>query len=476
MATTFVLTNQVFTNANDSKLGSELTLQHLQHWEVCFELSHPASNLIKCFEEEPLLPGVILTTNQLYVGMISRRRFFEKMSQNYSLDLYSQRPVETLYRILKQVVFTLDEETPIIQATQLVLQQAPEFLYEPILVTNASGKHRLIDFQTLLLAYSQIYVSTLAQLQQVEEQSKIASTNLRELEHKYNQSVKKEKNEKVAALRQLVTGIVEQINKPVIFIAGNLIHANRHIQKLLQLINLYQRYYPEPAAEIQTALKQTELDFLNTELPNLLTSIKSESQQMWQIVHSLQSFSYLDKSEKKAADIHDNIDSALLVLESRLKPYIHSQSITLVQKYGKLTLVECYVEPLKQVFINILTNAIDALEEKMKNSKSTVETKQKQNPQDQYPSLVIRIETQMSDSLTDVVIRIADNGSGMTEEVKQQIFQPFFSTKSISKKVGLGLFISYQIVVEKHGGQLDCISTLGEGTELIIKIPLSAQG
>ena len=153
MATTFVLTNRVFTNANDSKLGSELTLQQLQHWEVCFELSHPASNLIKCFEEEPLLPGVILTTNQLYVGMISRRRFFEKMSQNYSLDLYSQRPVETLYRILKQVVFTLDEKTPIIQATQLALQQPPEFLYEPILVTNASGKHRLIDFQTLVLAY-----------------------------------------------------------------------------------------------------------------------------------------------------------------------------------------------------------------------------------------------------------------------------------------------------------------------------------
>ncbi|MGH7999638.1 MAG: sensor histidine kinase, partial [Brasilonema sp.] len=231
-------------------------------------------------------------------------------------------------------------------------------------------------------------------------------------------------------------------------------------------------YYPEPAAEIQTALNQIELHFLNAELPKLLSFIKSASQHIRHIVHSLQNFSYLDESEKKAADIHDTIDSATLVLESRLKGYTEGESMTLVKKYGRLPLVECYVEPLKQVFINILTNAIDALEERMKNWKSTVETKQDQNPQDEHPSLVIRIETQMSDSLTDVVIRVSDNGSGITDKVRQRIFEPFFSTKPISKRAGLGLFISYQIVVEKHGGQLDCISTLGEGTEFIIKIPL----
>ncbi|WP_017318026.1 sensor histidine kinase [Mastigocladopsis repens] len=472
MVTTCVLTNQVFTNVNDTKLGLESTLQDLPLWEVSIELSLPASNLSKLFEEEPLLPGIILTNNGLYVGIISRRKFFEKMSQSYSLDLYSQRPIEILYKMIQQVVFTLDEKTSVIEATRWALQRSPELIYEPILVETASGRYRLVDFQALLLAYSEIHVLTLDQLQRVEEKSKTTSTDLHHLQHKYNQLLEKEKNEKVAALEQLVTGIVQQINKPVTFIAGNLIHAKRYIQELLQIISLYRQFYPDPAEEVQTALNQIELHFSDDEIAKLLTSMKSGSQHIRQIVRSLQHFSYLDESEKKAVDIHKSINSALLLLENRLKPCTDGESITIVKEYKSLTLVECYVEQLKQVFINILSNAIDSLEEGMKNWNSRIDIEQDLLPKDEPPKMVLRISTEMPAPFTHVVIRIADNGPGMIEKVRQRIFEPFFSTKPVGKGTGLGLFISYQIVVEKHRGQLDCISAPGQGTEFIIKIPV----
>lgn len=475
MVTTCVLTNQVCTNDHDRKLGLESTLQELQLWRVQIELSHLTSSLSKLFEEEPLLPGIILTQNEQYIGIISRRRFFEKMSQSYSLDLYSQRSVEILYKMLPQDVFILNEKRSVIEATQLALQRSPELIYEPIVVETASGMHGLVDFQVLLLAYSEIHVLTLDQLQQVEEKSRITSTDLGDLQKKYNKLLEEEKNEKGTALGQLVGSIIEQINKPITLIAGNLIHINRYIQELLKLISLYRKYYPEPAAEIQTVLNQIELDFLNAEISKLLTSMKSGSQHLRRIVHSLQNFSYLDESEKKAVDIHQIIDSVLLVLQSRLKSHTNIENITLVKKYRSVTLLECYVEQLKQVFINILSNAIDALEEKMKNGKLRVGVEQDQIPENESPSFQIRIDTEMPDPLTHVVIRIADNGPGMTEKVRQRIFDPFFSTKPVGKGTGLGLFISHQIVVEKHGGQLHCISTLGQGTEFIIKIPVSNQ-
>ncbi|NJR76068.1 MAG: HAMP domain-containing histidine kinase, partial [Scytonema sp. CRU_2_7] len=189
-------------------------------------------------------------------------------------------------------------------------------------------------------------------------------------------------------------------------------------------------------------------------------------------VRSLQNFSYLNESEKQVVDIHTSIDSALLVLESRLKSCTDDEGITIVKEYRSLTLVECYAEQIKQVFINILSNAIDALKERMKNWKSLMETQQEQIPKHECPSFQIRIDTEMPAPFTHVVIRIADNGLGMTEKVRQRIFEPFFSAQPIGKGTGLGLFLSYQIVVEKHGGQLHCNSTLEQGAEFIIKIPV----
>lgn len=444
------------TNANKPNLRLKSTLQELPFWQVHIEIERPGNDLAMLFKEEPLLPGIILTNNQQYVGIISRRKFFEYMSQTYSLALFSIRPIKILYKFFQQEVLTLSEDMLIVNATQSTLQQPPEIAYEPILVKTTSGKYKLVDFHQLLLAYSQIHALTLIELQQVEEQSRVAKAGFRDLQQNYTQLIQ---NEKMAALGQLVAGIAHEINNPVNFISGNIVHAIEYSQNLLALIRLYQQCYPEPKAEIQTAIAQIELDFLSTDLPRLLTSMKVGTKRIKEIILSLRNFSRLDESDKKLVDIHEGIDSTLVILQSRFDQL--GESINIIKEYGDLPKVECYAGLLNQVFMNILVNAIDAIEE------SLVIT---------HPSLVkdkakICIRTELTDD-KQVIIRICDNGMGIPESHQNRLFDPFFTTKPVGKGTGLGLSISYQIVVEKHGGQLQCISVLGEGTEFIIKIPV----
>lgn len=445
------------TNANESNLRLGSTLQELPFWQVHIEIERPGNDLAILFKQEPLLPGIILNNNQQYVGMISRRKFFEYMSQTYSLALFSIRPIKTLYKFFQQEILTLCEDTLIINATQATLQRPPEIAYEPILIKTTSGKYKLVDFHQLLLAYSQIHALTLVELQQVEEQSRVAKAGFRDLQQNYTQLIQ---NEKMAALGQLVAGIAHEINNPVNFISGNLVHAIEYSQNLLNLIRLYQQCYPDPEAEIKTAIAQIELDFLSTDLPRLLTSMEVGSKRIEQIVLSLRNFSRLDESDKKLVDIHEGIDSTLLILQSRLKNAPLGQSINIIKEYGDLPEVECYAGLLNQVFMNILANAIDAIEESLVITHASWVTDKGK----------ICIRTELTDD-KQVIIRICDNGPGIPETYQSRLFDPFFTTKPVGKGTGLGLSISYQIVVEKHGGQLQCISGFGEGTEFIIKIP-----
>lgn len=245
-----MLTIDGMKNANESNLRLESTLQELPFWQVEIEIERPGYDLATLFNQEPLLPGIILNNNHHYAGMVSRRKFFEYMSHPYSLALFSIRPIRILYKFFHLEILPLSEDTPIINATQASLRRPPEIAYEPILVKTTSGKYKLIDFHQLLLAHSQIHVLTLVELQQVEEQSRVAKTGFNDLQHNYTRLVQ---NEKMAALGQLVAGIAHEINNPVNFIAGNLVHAIEYSQNLLNLIRLYQQYYPEPSAEIETA-------------------------------------------------------------------------------------------------------------------------------------------------------------------------------------------------------------------------------
>jgi two-component system NtrC family sensor kinase len=268
--------------------------------------------------------------------------------------------------------------------------------------------------------------------------------------------------EKMSSLGQFVAGIAHEINNPVNFIYGNLKHVMKYTQDLLTLLTLYEKQYPHPGSEICDQIADIELAFLTEDFPKAISSITLGVDRIRQIVESLKNFSRLDQADMKAVDIHEGLESTLLILEHRLEANRDFSGIEIIREYGDLPLIECYAGQLNQVFMNILANAIDALEE-LSAQRPYQESKNTRNQ--------IKIRTFMSNPHW-VHIEIADNGPGFPEAVKRQIFDPFFTTKSVGKGTGLGLSISYQLVTEKHGGKLECFSTPGQGTEFQIKIPI----
>ncbi|MEA5595046.1 sensor histidine kinase [Rivularia sp. UHCC 0363] len=262
--------------------------------------------------------------------------------------------------------------------------------------------------------------------------------------------------EKMSSLGQMVAGVAHEINNPVSFVYGNINHVNEYIKDILELIELYQQQFPNPGDEIEEKLDEMELDFVKEDLPKILISMKMGANRIREIVLSLRNFSRLDEADMKEVDIHEGIESTLLILQNRIKSKPNRIGIEVFKNYSQLPYIECYPGQLNQAFMNIINNAIDVLEEER-----DIDT---QTPQ-------IHIHTELIDNKT-AVVRIIDNGKGMNQQVKNKLFDPFFTTKPVGKGTGLGLSITYQIIVDKHQGQLHCVSEPGEGTEFIIQIPL----
>jgi len=294
---------------------------------------------------------------------------------------------------------------------------------------------------------------------QLKQKAKALNQSLEELQ---SIQLKLVQSEKMSGLGQLVAGIAHEINNPINFIHGNLKHVQNYTQDLLNFVQLYQQYYPDPVPEIQAEVEEIDLEFLQEDIPKILASMKIGTDRICQIVLSLRNFSRMDEAAFKTVDIHEGIDSTLMILQHRLKPHSARPAIEVIKDYGNLPLVECYPGQLNQVLMNLLANAIDALEEV--NGKRTF-LENNENPGQ------ITIRTSI---LNDqwVEITIADNGSGIPQQVKERIFDPFFTTKPIGKGTGLGLSISYQVIVENHGGKLECCSNSPQGTKFAIQIPL----
>ncbi|MEC4815861.1 MAG: ATP-binding protein [Scytonema sp. PMC 1069.18] len=316
--------------------------------------------------------------------------------------------------------------------------------------------------------YSQI--ATLTQLLDVSEHCTISqsdrlektNTHLQETLDKLKATyIQLLHTEKMSSLGRLVAGVAHEINNPVNFIYGNITHAKEYFQELIQLLELYKQEFPNPSWKIQQKTEDIEFSFLVKDLPEMLNSIKIGAERIQEIVLSLRNFSRLDEAEMKEVDIHEGIDNTLLILHHRFKANPKYPEIKIIKDYDKLPLIKCYPGELNQVFLNIINNAVDALDEILIQDKAHGRKDARQ----------IHIRTELT-SKNRVVIQITDNGLGMTEEVKQKIFDPFFTTKPIGKGTGLGLSICYQIIVQKHSGLLRCESELEKGTKFYIEIPL----
>lgn len=269
-------------------------------------------------------------------------------------------------------------------------------------------------------------------------------------------------SEKMSSLGQLVAGVAHEINNPVNFIHGNLHYVKDYVSDILNFLQLYQAHYPEPVPEIQAEAEGIDIPFLQEDLEKVVQSMQVGTERIRNIVLSLRNFSRMDEAELKAIDIHEGLESTIMILQHRLKASSEAPAIALIREYGTLPLVECYPGPFNQVFMNILANAIDAIEEH--NAQRSFKEIQ------DHPSQ-IKIQTSVVDNQW-IKISISDNGSGIPETARRRIFEPFFTTKPTGKGTGMGLSISHQIIVEKHTGKLECSSKPGQGTEFLIQIPV----
>jgi signal transduction histidine kinase len=381
------------------------------------------------------------------------------------------QPSEQIQSIYFQAPFYLDRQIRHYISQVRALAQTPSSeltLNNPHLTTilTASEKDLLDALEALVSQYhkesdeaqlevelyqAQLYQESCAATAAAQAHAQQLEKALLDLRRTQAQLIE---TEKLSSIGEMVAGVAHEINNPVSFIYGNLRYASDYVEDLLALLKLYQEYYGKHHPPVQAKIEAIDLDFLLKDLPKVLESMQVGADRVRQIVLSLRNFSRCDRLLMEAVDLHEGIDSTLLILQNRLKPRYHRPGIEVVKEYGDLPSVKCHAGQINQVFMNLFSNAIDALEEAPNHHGR------------------ITIQTSVNSACSHVMIRITDNGPGIAPEVQSQLFDPFFTTKPIGKGTGLGLSISHQIVVENHGGILRCESTPGKGTEFWIELPL----
>jgi signal transduction histidine kinase len=329
-----------------------------------------------------------------------------------------------------------------------------------------------IDYITKPFEYEELVVRIQNQLRmrhlalQVQQQNKELELRVAERTYQLTQSLQNLQQaqtsliqqEKMSSLGEMIAGIAHEINNPLGFISSNLVHASESTQALIEILKLYQQAYPNPIPEILEQMEAIDLDYLLGDLPTMLASMKKGTHRIKEIIYSLRHFSRRDETTQ-TVNIHEGLESTLMILQHRLKAHDRYPQIKVIKEYGNLPPVNCFPGPMNQVFMNILANAIDAIHE-------AIDQGQKR---DYSPTILIQTEFLSSDTIG---IRIRDNGPGISETVMEKLFEPMFTTKPVGKGTGMGLSISRQIIENKHGGSLQLNSSLGQGAEFRIEIPI----
>jgi len=437
-------------------LPLDACLQDLPLHAATLDMTCSGAEAIALFADNPTLPGILLLRDRQLVGLISRQHFFEAISRLYGQDLYARRSLQVFYNCNPRTPLILEAETSVATAAALTLQRPLAEAYEPIAVSFPNGSYQLLSTHDLLRAHAEIYQLTADRLREQTNRLEHLVDDLHQTQTQLIQA------EKMSALGQMVAGIAHEINNPISFVYCNIAHVQKYSQDLLALVSLYQRHYPTPHGEIQEAIEEIDLEFLSVDLERTISSMHLGASRVQEIVRSLRTFSRLDEAQIKTVCLHEGLDSTLLILQNRLRAQSDRPEIRVSKQYGDIPPIECYAGQINQVFLNLLSNAIDAVSERHRRD----------------PHLEPRIEIATSLQTRDpdaprVVIRIADNGIGMSPEVRQKLFTPFFTTKPVGQGTGLGLAISYSIIVDKHGGRIDYQSEPGVGTAFCIELPLA---
>ncbi len=442
------------SEASNQDLRLESTVRELPLYQFEVQTSCLGVDVAEIFEQYPLLPGAILIDQGKFVGMISRRRLVEYLLRPQGLELFLNQPLHVLYSYARTEMLLVNDSTPILVAVQQALRRSPELLSEPIVVKVEPNSYRLLDFQELNI--------TSWQIRGIETQVRYERAQTQMIQ-----------TEKMASLGRLVDGVAHEILDPVGFIWGNLTHVSSYTQQLLELVSAYQANIPEVPAVVTELETDLELDYLQEDLPRAIASIQSGAERLKKLAVALQNFCHIDEVYPKPADLHSSINHIILLLKSRL-----SSDIKIVKNYGHLPPVPCFIGQIHQVFMNILTNAIDALINHALSRKFAQELHRKsQGASDYKPQITITTEVIAQKSpypgIPDqriVSIKIADNGPGMSPELQKQILESFSIAKRADKETSLS--VSYQIIKAKHGGEFMMRSEVGVGTEFEILLPL----
>ncbi|BAZ67371.1 MAG: sensor histidine kinase [Pelatocladus maniniholoensis HA4357-MV3] len=434
-------------NGSDRDLDLESTLQELQLYNFQVETSCTGTEIAKVFEKNPLLPGVILVEQGNYTGMISQRRLLEFFIRPYGQELFLSQPLSVIYSYARTPTLILPETTPILAAMQLALRRSPELLAEPVVVQTVDDTYTLLDVQQLNIASWQI--------RGIETQVRYERSQAQMIQ-----------NDKMANLGRLVDGIAHEILDPVGFIWGNLTYVSNYSQDLLKLIAAYESKLSSPCEEINSLKQEIEFDFLEQDLLQALTSIRTGAERLKKLVISLQNFCHIDEVYPKPADLHACIDNILLIINSSIQG-----EIEIIRNYGRLPPISCFIGQLHQVFMNLLSHSVDLLlDEAVRHRLNPI--KQANKPRIKITTEVISQEStipEVPDSRW-VAIYIQDNSLGISDKFKQEIIESFSVEKRANKETSLA--VSYRIITARHGGKFNLSSEVGVGTKFTILLPL----